>query len=296
MKKLRVGTRKSLLAVTQTEQTMRALGSDVEIEYVYFVTQGDRILDRTLDKIGGKGLFVSEIETALLQGDIDVAVHSLKDMPAEMTDGLMIGCVPPREDRRDVLVLRQGETMDNVQTIGTSSLRRSLQLQRMFPDKNIHWIRGNIDTRIKKLEAGEFDAIMLAAAGIKRLGLFDDLNVVAFDDAEMIPAVGQGALAVQCRTEDEATRALLARIHCLETEALVQSERTFLRTLQGSCSVPIGARSEVLADGRYRVVGLVGDEPTGELCIGEAIGATPEEAGARAAQLLKETAGFDWLQ
>ncbi len=263
MKKLTVGSRKSNLAITQTNWVIDKLKEahpELEFQLKHIVTKGDKILDVTLSKVGGKGLFVKEIEQALLDGDIDFAVHSMKDMPSELPPGLMIACVPVREDLRDAYIAKDHIPFSELKegaTIGTSSLRRAAQLLKARPDIHIEPIRGNIETRLKKLEEGPFDAIILAAAGLKRMGWSDDIVTAYLPTDVSLPAVGQGALAIECREDNEKLRDCLQAIHDETTSQTVLAERVFLKELNGSCQVPIAGLSEKLEDG-YRLTGLVG--------------------------------------
>lgn len=250
MRTIIVGTRQSALALTQTGQVIQQLEricEDHALPYRFeihkIVTKGDRILDVTLSKVGGKGLFVKEIEQALLDGVIDMAVHSMKDMPSELPEGLMNGAVPKRVDPRDCMISRDGRTLAELPhgaKVGTSSLRRSSQLQNARPDLKIESIRGNIDSRLRKLETEGFDAIMLAAAGLSRMGWKDRITEYLSPDV-CLPAVGQGALGIECRENDAEVRELLQLYNDRTTELTVRAERSFLGALNGGCQVPIGA-------------------------------------------------------
>lgn len=240
---------------------LRALSPGTEVELVEVVTTGDRIQNVPLSQVGGKGLFVSEVEQLLLDGRAELAVHSLKDVPAELAPGLVLGAVPLREDARDVLVTAQGEGLDDLEAgcrIGTSSLRRSLQLRRQRNDVEYAMLRGNVDTRLKKLAAGEYRAIVLAAAGLRRLGLFDrPLWPVPVEIS--VPAVGQGALAIEARADDASTLALLAQLDHAPSRACVEAERAFLAALGGDCHTPLAGHARWLDDGqRLRFDGWVG--------------------------------------
>ncbi|NOU80664.1 hydroxymethylbilane synthase [Paenibacillus sp. LMG 31459] len=250
MRKIIVGSRQSALALTQTGHVIADLerlsgehGFDFTFEVHKIVTKGDRILDVTLSKVGGKGLFVKEIEQAMLAKEIDMAVHSMKDMPSELPEGLINGAVPKRVDPRDCLISSSGAGLEDLPQgarVGTSSLRRSSQLAALRPDLVIEPVRGNIDSRLKKLESGEYDAILLAAAGLSRMGWQD--RVTAYLPPEIcLPAVGQGALGIECREDDEELRKLLALYNDERTALTVTAERTFLGALNGGCQVPIGA-------------------------------------------------------
>lgn len=266
MRVIRVGTRQSALALTQTGQVVAALEEICRKEKLPFqfeiqkiVTKGDRILDVTLSKVGGKGLFVKEIEQAMLDHDIDIAVHSMKDMPWELPEGLCIGAIPKRVDPRDCLIMRDAASLDDLPLgakVGTSSLRRAAQLQALRSDLVIESIRGNIDTRLKKLETEGFHAIVLAAAGLERMGWKDKITCYLPTDV-CIPAVGQGALTIECRSSDQEVLDLLSHYHCEETACNVSAERAFLGRLNGGCQVPIGAYAEQY-DGKTQLTGLVG--------------------------------------
>ncbi|MDF2546282.1 MAG: hydroxymethylbilane synthase [Anaerosolibacter sp.] len=244
--KIIVGSRASELALTQTRWVIQCLKEKfphIDFEIVEIKTIGDKILDKTLDKIGGKGLFVKEIETALLQGEIDMAVHSMKDVPTEMTEDLMIGAITEREDIRDVLISKNGLKIAELPLgarIGTSSLRRAAQLLNFRPDLQIEPIRGNIATRMKKIEQLDLDGVILAAAGILRMGWHDRITEYLSTDI-CIPAVGQGALGIQVRSGDQETIELVRSINDPEVAFCVNAERSFMRELKGGCHVPIGA-------------------------------------------------------
>jgi len=292
----KVGTRRSMLALTQTKWVVEQLKKQVpeaEFELKEIVTKGDRILDVTLSKVGGKGLFVKEIEQSLLDGETDFAVHSLKDMPAELPDGLVIGAIPKRVDPRDVLLSREGRKLDELPQgalIGTSSLRRAAQLLAYRPDLRIESVRGNIDTRIRKLTEGNFDAIVLAAAGLERVNW--EGEVTQYLPVEIsLPAVGQGALAIECRADDEETLVLLKRLDDEPTRLAVSAERTFLHKLQGGCQVPIAAYATVDA-GRITLTGLVGSPDGKKICKCTVVGSDPREVGKQAAdEVLRQGAG-----
>lgn len=260
-KKIIVGSRKSELAITQTEwviNRLKKLDLPYDFEIKEIVTKGDKILDVTLSKVGGKGLFVKEIEQALLDGSVDFAVHSMKDMPSEMPEGLILAAVPEREDPRDCLISNQNYTIDTFPTgakIGTSSLRRAAQILAYRPDLQIESIRGNINTRLRKLTTEGLDAIVLAAAGIKRMG-WDEKITQYLDEELSTPAVGQGALGIQAREDDHEILELLKKIDDPSTALLVSAERAFLHRLQGGCQIPIGAHAKWNGD-QIRLVGIV---------------------------------------
>ncbi|HLV65218.1 MAG TPA: hydroxymethylbilane synthase [Polyangiaceae bacterium] len=246
MTPVRVATRKSALALAQTRAFMAELVKvhpGLRVEEVPLTTTGDRIQDRALAAIGGKGLFVKEIEEALLEGRADLAVHSLKDVPPELPPGLLIGCFPLREDARDALVSGDGRGLAELPTgarVGTSSLRRKVQLEAVRPDLEVVALRGNVDTRLAKCASGEVSAIVLARAGLTRLGLLARVTETLAPDV-MIPAVAQGALGIEHRAGDERIAALLAPLSHEETKISVTSERGVLREVQGSCQVPVAA-------------------------------------------------------
>lgn len=267
--RVRVGTRGSGLALTQSRwvatqlQTLRP-GLTVDLEIIK--TQGDKITDVPLSQIGGKGLFTKEIENALLDGRVDLAVHSMKDLPTELPPGLILAAVPEREDPHDVLILHTPTPADTPTTdplallpkgatVGTSSLRRKAQLLHHRPDLNILDLRGNLDTRLRKVDAGDYDAIVLAAAGLKRMGWHDRVTCpLPFHIC--LPAVGQGILALECREEDAETLQLLSTSNHADTRWAAVAERTLLLHLEGGCQVPIAATTEVSA-GRVRLEALV---------------------------------------
>ncbi|MCF6092668.1 hydroxymethylbilane synthase [Microaerobacter geothermalis] len=290
MKTIIVGSRKSELALNQTNwviNQLKSLGLPYQFEIKTIVTKGDKILDVTLSKVGGKGLFVKEIEQALLDGEIDFAVHSMKDMPAEMPPGLTLGSVPKRVDPRDCLISKDHKTLDQLPdgaVIGTSSLRRAAQLKKLRPDLEIRSIRGNLNTRIRKLEEENLDAIMLAAAGLIRLG-WEHIITQFLSEGVSIPAVGQGALGIQCREKDEEIISLLEKINDTVTAETTRAERAFLHQLQGGCQVPIGAYCIKLGE-EYQLTGIVGT-PDGEILLHEQMnGNHPEELGRSLAEKL----------
>ncbi len=258
---MRIGTRGSLLALTQSgsiQRRIETLRPGVKVELTVIRTTGDRIQDVPLAKVGGKGLFVKEIEEALLAREVDLAVHSMKDVPAVLPQGLTIGVIPVREDPRDVLITRKaGGLMDLPRgaLVGSSSLRRAAQVRSLRPDLRVETLRGNLDTRLRKLEEGLYDAIILAAAGLHRMGwqdrITDYLQVERF-----LPAVGQGALGLELRNDDGALRELLAPLHHEETADAVGAERSFLEALEGGCQVPIGGHARMRED-RLELTGLV---------------------------------------
>lgn len=254
MRKIVVGSRKSNLALTQTEWVIEQLkkkGVRNEFEMKKIVTKGDRILDVTLSKVGGKGLFVKEIEQAMYDKEIDFAVHSMKDMPANIPKGLMIGSIPEREDHRDAYIAKDHVGLMDLPEgaiVGTSSLRRAAQVLSVRPDVTIKSVRGNIETRLRKLEEEDYDAIILATAGLKRMGWSEDLITDSLDPEMCVPAVGQGALAIECREDDQEVKELLEKITDEYTTKTVTAERTFLHLLEGGCQIPIAGHAYLEGD------------------------------------------------
>ncbi len=256
---LRLGTRKSKLALWQAnfvKEKLEALGCKVEL--VPITTTGDKILDAPLAKIGGKGLFVKEIENALLAGEIDLAVHSLKDVPMIIPEGLTLSAITEREEPYDVLISRNGKKLEELPSgavVGTSSLRRQVQIKRRRRDLKVEILRGNVDTRLRKLKEGLYDAIVLAYAGVKRMGLSGEISQVLED---FIPAVGQGSLAIETRAEDERVINFVKVLNHEESRLRAVCERAFLRELQGGCQVPIGAYAWIEGD-RIKIKGFISD-------------------------------------
>ncbi|MEM1275261.1 MAG: hydroxymethylbilane synthase [Pseudomonadota bacterium] len=251
-KPLRIGTRGSALALAQAHETRDRLAAqhglpDLAFEIVVIKTTGDRVLDRALSEIGGKGLFTKEIEEALIAGEIDLAVHSMKDMPTVLPDGLEISTLLPREDVRDAFVSPHHASISALPkgaTVGSSSLRRRAQLLHRRPDLNVVEFRGNVQTRLQKLEDGVAEATFLACAGLRRLDLGHIIRTEIAPD-EMLPACAQGAIGIEIRSSDDGTRALLAPIHDAETAQRLEAERAFLAALDGSCRTPIGGLAEL---------------------------------------------------
>jgi hydroxymethylbilane synthase len=249
---IRIGTRGSPLAVAQARMVRDALLSRWrrEVEIVTIRTSGDRIQDRPLSDAGGKGLFTKEIEEALLAGSIDLAVHSAKDMPTLLPDGLLLAACLPREDVRDAFISRKADSLRALPhgaVIGTASLRRQAMVRRLRPDVSTVVLRGNVETRLRKLEAGEVDATLLALAGLKRLGLADKATAL-LDVGEFLPAVGQGAITIEARQDDAGTRDLLAQIDHADTSVALAAERAFLAVLDGSCRTPIAGNAVLDGD------------------------------------------------
>ncbi|WP_258729696.1 hydroxymethylbilane synthase [Bacillus atrophaeus] len=294
MRTIKVGSRRSKLAMTQTKWVIKKL-EEIDASYTFeikeIVTKGDRILDVTLSKVGGKGLFVKEIEQALLNEGIDMAVHSMKDMPASLPEGLTIGCIPKREDPRDALISKRHQKLSDIKeggVIGTSSLRRSAQLLVERPDLTIKWIRGNIDTRLHKLETEDYDAIILAAAGLSRMGWKDDVVTEFLEPERCLPAVGQGALAIECRESDEELLRLFSQFTDEYTKRTVLAERAFLNAMEGGCQVPIAGYATINDQDEVQLTGLVAS-PDGKTIFKEKVaGNDPEEIGKRCAALMSD--------
>jgi hydroxymethylbilane synthase len=286
-----IASRGSQLALWQArwvEAQLHAAGRDARIEIIR--TTGDKITDVPLAKVGGKGLFTKEIEEALLDGRADLAVHSLKDLPTELPAGLVLAAIPEREDPRDAVIGGKLADLPAGAKVGTSSLRRAAQLRKLRPDLTIESIRGNLDTRIRKLDEGQYDAIVLAAAGLKRLGWADRIAEI-LDSGRMCSAVGQGALAIETRESGQGFEACRALDHTA-TRAAVTAERALLASLGGGCQVPIGAYADVSGD-QLRIQAVVASPDGAELIRGEGRGALADAAaiGARlGAELLERGA------
>jgi hydroxymethylbilane synthase len=260
---IKIGTRGSKLALWQAnwvQSVLKQKSPSQAVELVTIKTQGDKILDVPLAKVGGKGLFVKEIEQALLARRIDIAVHSMKDMPADIPEGLYIGAIPERENPLDVFISRSGAGFNELaggSVVGTSSLRRSAQLHYARPDMVTQPIRGNLDTRLKKLESENFDALVLAAAGVKRLNL--EHKITEYLDPElMLPAIGQGALCIEIRKDDSIVGSLVASLDHAATRAAVTAERAFLKRLEGGCQVPIAGHGRI-SENQFTLTGLVAE-------------------------------------
>ncbi|MCO7190983.1 MULTISPECIES: hydroxymethylbilane synthase [unclassified Pseudoalteromonas] len=289
---LRIATRKSALALWQAEfvkAELEKFHADLEVELVPMSTKGDKILDTPLAKIGGKGLFVKELEQAMLEGRADIAVHSMKDVPVEFPDGLELHTICEREDPRDAFVSNTYQSLAELPTgavVGTSSLRRQCQIRAVRPDLVIKDLRGNVNTRLAKLDAGEFDAIILAAAGLIRLEMAERIaSFVTVEDS--LPANGQGAVGIECRSDDAQVQAWLAPLEHSATRMRVLAERAMNRRLEGGCQVPIGAYAEI--DGEQLTLrGLVGAVDGSQILRGEQSGpvADAEQLGIRLAESL----------
>ncbi|HEX9910860.1 MAG TPA: hydroxymethylbilane synthase [Desulfatiglandales bacterium] len=295
---LRIGTRGSKLALVQSEWVKKEVQTrhpEVRVELVKIKTEGDKVLDSPLSKIGGKGLFVKEIEDALLRNDVDLAVHSLKDVPGDLPTGLSIAVYPKREDPRDALVSKHFKTVKDLPqgaSVGTSSLRRSAQLLHMRPDLHFVPLRGNVDTRLRKLDSGDLQAIVLATAGLNRLGLSDRITAPLSPEA-VLPAIGQGVLGLELREDDQMTQHLIFFLNDLETELAARAERAFLKELEGGCQVPLAGYARVEKD-RIVLDGMVA-ELDGSVILRQQLAGgkdKPEELGiALARQLI--AAGAD---
>lgn len=283
-----LGTRGSPLALAQSQwvaDQLVLLNPGLDIQLKQISTSGDRIQNRFLNDIGGKGLFVKEIEEALLKNEIDLAVHSLKDMPAVLPEGLRLGAMPAREDPQDVLLSREGTELSTLKSgavIGTTSLRRRLQIQRKRPDLKFEMLRGNIDTRVGRLKNGDFDAIVLAKAGMKRLGIAWAGTV----DLEMIPAPGQGTLAIEAREHDEEVQKILAPFNHEPTRIASEAERFVMRALGGSCNLPMGAFGKIEGE-QFHLKAFIAS-PDGREWIEEEISGSTEEAMKIAERLVEE--------
>jgi hydroxymethylbilane synthase len=274
---VRIATRKSALALWQAEYVKAQLEhfhAGIIVELVPMTTKGDIILDTPLAKVGGKGLFVKELEVAMLEDRADIAVHSMKDVPVEFPEGLGLEVICPREDPRDAFVSNTINSLAELPqgaVVGTSSLRRQCQIKAMRPDLDIRDLRGNVNTRLKKLDNGEYDAIILAAAGLIRLAMPE--RIQEFIEPEvMLPANGQGAVGIECRTNDEALKALLAPLGCETTRIRVLAERAMNRALEGGCQVPIGSYAVIQSNGQVFLRGLVGATDGSEILTSEITG------------------------
>lgn len=299
---LKIATRRSPLALWQAnyiKDRLTQLYPQLQVELVPMVTKGDVILDTPLAKIGGKGLFVKELENALLTGEADIAVHSMKDVPMTFPAGLGLSVICKREDPRDAFVSNTYRTLDELPAgavVGTSSLRRQCQLKALRPDLNIQSLRGNVGTRLSKLDNGEYDAIILAAAGLIRLGMAD--RIASFIDTETsLPAAGQGAVGIECRLDDVAVQQLLAPLADPETTACVLAERAMNHHLQGGCQVPIGGYAVVRGDQLY-LKALVGKVDGSQIIRAEAQSAVQnsQELGVQVAESLLQQGADDILR
>ncbi|KOY81097.1 hydroxymethylbilane synthase [Lysinibacillus macroides] len=301
MRKIIVGSRRSKLALTQTNwfiNELKAAGAPFEFEVKEIVTKGDQILDVQLSKVGGKGLFVKEIEQALYNKEIDFAVHSMKDMPAVLPDGLVIGCIPPREDPRDAFISNGHVKFADLPAgavVGTSSLRRSAQLLTVRPDLEVKWIRGNVDTRLAKLKTEEYDAIILAAAGLKRLGWSEDVVTEFLPVEDCLPAVAQGSLGIECRADDVELLAELEKLTDAATWQEAQAERAFLAAMDGGCQVPIAGYATTNND-EITLTGLVAAPDASVMYKETVMGTDAQKVGEELAAILTEQGAFDLIQ
>ncbi len=297
--KVRIGTRKSKLALWQANFVKEFLEREwgLEVEIVKITTTGDKITDVPLAKIGGKGLFVKEIEKALMEGEIDLAVHSLKDVPMVIPEGLTLGAITKRENPYDVLISRSGKKLSELppgSVVGTSSLRRQVQIKRLRRDLKVEVLRGNVDTRMRKLKEGLYDAIVLAYAGVKRMG-YEGEVVEVLD--YFIPAVGQGSLAIEIREGDERIARLIEPLNHRESYISAVCERAFLRKLEGGCQVPIGAFARV-SDGKVRLRAFISDLEAERFIEGSLEGSLEEaeSVGEKLAEELLERGGREILE
>ena len=287
---IRIATRKSPLALWQAEyirDRLLELNEGMQVELVKMVTQGDKILDTPLAKVGGKGLFVKELELGMLNGEADIAVHSMKDVPVDFPEGLHLAVICEREDPRDAFVSNAYDSITDLPTgatVGTSSLRRQCQLRAWRPDLKIADLRGNVNTRLQKLDDGNFDAIILASAGLKRLGFTDRIS--AYLDTDIcLPAIGQGAVGVECRSDDERINNLLEPLNHIRTATCVMAERAMNQRLEGGCQVPIAGFATLDGD-ILNMRGLVG-RPDGKQIVRGAIsgpGASAQQMGLELAE------------
>lgn len=290
-KTLRIATRKSPLAIWQAEYVssrLTALYPDLEVELVRMVSKGDQILDSPLSKVGGKGLFVKELEEGMLEGNADIAVHSMKDVPMEFPEGLGLAVIMEREDPRDAFVSNTYDSLADLpegSIVGTSSLRRSAQIQDRYPHLQIRSLRGNVNTRLAKLDAGEYDAIILAAAGLIRLG-FNDRIRSCLSPEDSLPAMGQGAVGIECRVDDEELLKLIDPLNHVETRIRVEAERAMNHRLNGGCQVPIAGYA-LLENGEVFLRGLVG-EPDGSKTYRAEGRAPAEQAEALGIQIAED--------
>ena len=289
---IRIATRQSALALWQANYVkarLQDIHPGLKVELVGMTTRGDKILDVPLAKVGGKGLFVKELEEAMLRDEADIAVHSMKDVPMELPQGLELYAICEREDHRDAFVSHDYESLEQLPegaVVGTSSLRRQCQLSALRPDIKIKSLRGNVNTRLAKLDEGEFDAIILAAAGLIRLDMASRIRSF-IDESVCLPACGQGAVGIECRSSDDTVKALLAPLNHEETALTVSAERAFNRHLEGGCQVPIGGFAELKGE-QLSMRGLVG-QPNGRLVISDektGSAAEPEKLGVALADAL----------
>ncbi len=301
MRKIIVGSRRSKLAMTQSQQFIDKLKEkfpDLDIEIKEIVTKGDKIIDVQLSKVGGKGLFVKEIQQALFDREIDFAIHSLKDVPSVLPDGLTLGCIPPREIPFDAYVANNHVKLSDLKPgsiVGTSSLRRGAQILAKYPHLEIKWIRGNIDTRLEKLRTEDFDAIILAAAGLKRMGWGDNRVTEYLREDTMMPAIGQGALGIECRSDDKELLDILNAVHDEEVKTCVTSERTFLSEMDGSCKVPIAGYATKEGN-EITFTGLIMSPDGKERYESTKVGTDPVEIGKEVSDELKAQGAYEIIR
>lgn len=289
--KIVIASRESLLAMWQAKFIQKRLGElypQTEVSILGMTTRGDQILDQSLAKIGGKGLFIKELEQALEDGRADIAVHSMKDMPMNVPEGFALAAITEREDPRDAFVSIHYSGLDALpegSVVGTSSLRRESQLRAQFPHLEVHPLRGNVQTRLRKLDEGQYAAIILAAAGLKRLGLSDRITALLSPE-QSLPAVGQGALGIECRADRTDVVALMQPLHHQETAYCVEAERALSRVLGGSCQVPLGAFAEI-SNGILQLRGFVA-QPDGKRIVSDALNGKPETGITMGQQLAQK--------
>ena len=302
MRKLIVGSRRSKLAMTQSQQfidKLKAIDPTLDIEIKEIVTKGDKIVDKQLSKVGGKGLFVNEIQNELFNKDIDMAIHSLKDVPSVIPEGLTLGCIPDREIPFDAYIAKNHVKLQDLPAgsiVGTSSLRRGAQILAHYPELTIKWIRGNIDTRLNKLYNEDFDAILLAAAGLKRMGWSDDIVTTYLDKDTLIPAIGQGALGIECRADDTELLELLQQVHNQEVADCVTAERTFLKAMDGSCQVPIGGYASINEQNEIEFTGLIMSPDGKERYEHTVSGTDPVALGEQVSEVLNEQGAYEIIK
>ena len=302
MRKLIVGSRRSKLALTQSQQIidkLKFIDPSLDIEIKEIVTKGDKIVDKQLSKVGGKGLFVKEIQNELFNKEIDMAIHSLKDVPSMIPDGLTLGCIPDREIPFDAYIAKNHiplQELSEGSIVGTSSLRRGAQILSKYPHLKIKWIRGNIDTRLKKLETEDYDAIILAAAGLKRMGWSDNIVTTYLDRDILLPAIGQGALGIECRSDDKELLDLLSKVHNHDVVQCVTAERTFLSEMDGSCQVPIGGYATIAQDNQIEFTGLIMSPDGKERYEHTTLGSDPVQLGIEVSQVLKKQGAYDIIK
>ena len=302
MRKLIVGSRRSKLALTQSQQfidKLKLIDPSLDIEIKEIVTKGDKIVDKQLSKVGGKGLFVKEIQNELFNKEIDMAIHSLKDVPSMIPDDLTLGCIPDREIPFDAYIAKNHiplQELSEGSIVGTSSLRRGAQILSKYPHLKIKWIRGNIDTRLKKLQTEDYDAIILAAAGLKRMGWSDNIVTTYLDRDILLPAIGQGALGIECRSDDKELLDLLSKVHNHDVAQCVTAERTFLSEMDGSCQVPIGGYATIAQDNQIEFTGLIMSPDGKERYEHTALGTDPVKLGIEVSQVLKKQGAYDIIK